>query len=159
MASGYVTADGKDLDSRYLGINSKAASAKVADSANSISGSAVYNKLGVTGGTRINVNSKSTNTTGQSISYTTTADGYVNLTCAITGYSSNVNGWGLTLKVGGATRATLEGTASSKTVSTTLTEFLKKGTAIQLSCDRSNTKDLSISGSVCPISLYAKQED
>lgn len=31
MASGYVTSDGKDLDSRYLGINSKAASAKTAD--------------------------------------------------------------------------------------------------------------------------------
>ena len=31
MASGYVTADGKDLDSRYLGISDKAASAKTAD--------------------------------------------------------------------------------------------------------------------------------
>lgn len=31
MASGYVTSDGKDLDSRYLGINAKAASAKTAD--------------------------------------------------------------------------------------------------------------------------------
>lgn len=156
MASGYVTSDGKDLDSRYLGINSKAASAKVADSANSISGSAVYNKLGVTGGARVNVNSKSTGTTGKSVSYTTTADGYASLTCAITGYGSNVNGWGLTLKVGGQTRATLEGTASSNRVSTTLTEFLKKGTAIQLSCDMGNKKDLSIAGSMCPISFYAK---
>ena len=33
MASGYITSDGKDLDARYLGINSKAASAKVADTA------------------------------------------------------------------------------------------------------------------------------
>lgn len=31
MASGFVTNDGKDLDSRYLGINAKAASAKTAD--------------------------------------------------------------------------------------------------------------------------------
>lgn len=31
MASGYVTSDGKDLDSRYLGINAKAVSAKTAD--------------------------------------------------------------------------------------------------------------------------------
>ena len=156
MASGYVTSDGKDLDSRYLGISAKAASAKVADSANSISGSAVYNKLGVTGGTVVSVSSKATNTTGKSVSYTTTADGYASLVCAITGYGANVKGWGLTLKVGGATRVTKEGTASSKTVSTTLTEFLKKGTAIQLSCNMGNTKDLSISGSVCPISLYAK---
>ena len=36
MASGYVTSDGKDLDSRYLGINAKAASAKVADSATNV---------------------------------------------------------------------------------------------------------------------------
>lgn len=33
MASGYVTSDGKDLDSRYLGINAKAASASKADNA------------------------------------------------------------------------------------------------------------------------------
>ena len=33
MASGYVTSDGKDLDSRYLGISAKAASAKTADNA------------------------------------------------------------------------------------------------------------------------------
>lgn len=33
MASGYVTSDGKDLDSRYLGINAKAASASKADTA------------------------------------------------------------------------------------------------------------------------------
>ena len=33
MASGYVTSDGKDLDSRYLAIGGKAASAGYADSA------------------------------------------------------------------------------------------------------------------------------
>ena len=33
MASGFVTDDGKDLDSRYLGINAKAVSAKTADTA------------------------------------------------------------------------------------------------------------------------------
>ena len=33
MASGFLTNDGKDLDSRYLGINAKAASAKTADTA------------------------------------------------------------------------------------------------------------------------------
>ena len=33
MVSGYVTSDGKDLDSRYLGINAKAASASKADTA------------------------------------------------------------------------------------------------------------------------------
>lgn len=33
MGSNYVTSDGKDLDSRYLGINAKAASASKADSA------------------------------------------------------------------------------------------------------------------------------
>ena len=33
MASGYVTSDGKDLDSRYLAIGGKAASASYADSA------------------------------------------------------------------------------------------------------------------------------
>lgn len=33
MASNIVTADGKDLDSRYLGINAKAQSATTADSA------------------------------------------------------------------------------------------------------------------------------
>ena len=38
MASGYVTSDGKDLDSRYLGISAKAASAKTADSAGTLTG-------------------------------------------------------------------------------------------------------------------------
>ncbi len=33
MTSGFVTNDGKDLDSRYLGINAKAVSAKTADTA------------------------------------------------------------------------------------------------------------------------------
>lgn len=33
MASGYITSDGKDLDSRYLGIKDKAASASKADTA------------------------------------------------------------------------------------------------------------------------------
>ena len=33
MASGFLTNDGKDLDSRYLGINAKAVSAKTADTA------------------------------------------------------------------------------------------------------------------------------
>lgn len=35
MATNIVTSDGKDLDSRYLGINAKAASARYADSAGS----------------------------------------------------------------------------------------------------------------------------
>ena len=33
MASGYVTSDGKDLDSRYLGISAKSTSASKADTA------------------------------------------------------------------------------------------------------------------------------
>ena len=41
MATNIVTSDGKDLDSRYLGISAKAASATVADSANSIAYSKV----------------------------------------------------------------------------------------------------------------------
>lgn len=36
MASKYVTDDGLDLDSRYLGINAKAKSAETADKANSV---------------------------------------------------------------------------------------------------------------------------
>ena len=47
MASGYVTSDGKDLDSRYLGKAEKAASAGYADSAghaNSVAWSGVSGK-------------------------------------------------------------------------------------------------------------------
>lgn len=47
MASGYVTSDGKDLDSRYLAIGGKAASASTADTAtkaNSVAWSAVSGK-------------------------------------------------------------------------------------------------------------------
>ena len=47
MASGYVTADGKDLDSRYLAIGGKAASASTADKANSVAWSAVSGKPGI----------------------------------------------------------------------------------------------------------------
>lgn len=38
MASGYVTSDGKDLDSRYLAIGGKAASASYADRAGNLGG-------------------------------------------------------------------------------------------------------------------------
>lgn len=49
MASKYVTDDGLDLDSRYLGINAKAKSAETADLANAINGSAILGKVGITG--------------------------------------------------------------------------------------------------------------
>ena len=38
MASGYLTSDGKDLDTRYLGINAKAKSASTADTATTANG-------------------------------------------------------------------------------------------------------------------------
>ena len=44
MASGYLTSDGKDLDARYLGINSKAKSAVTADTASSVEWSGVTSK-------------------------------------------------------------------------------------------------------------------
>lgn len=45
MASGFVTNDGKDLDSRYLGINAKAASAKTADTATKANTATTATKL------------------------------------------------------------------------------------------------------------------
>jgi hypothetical protein len=44
MASKYVTDDGLDLDSRYLGINAKAKSAETADTATSITWESVSDK-------------------------------------------------------------------------------------------------------------------
>ena len=44
MASGYITSDGKDLDQRYLGIDAKAKSAEVADTASSVSWSGISGK-------------------------------------------------------------------------------------------------------------------
>lgn len=54
MASGYVTSDGKDLDSRYLGINAKAASASKADSATN----ATNANYATSAGTATNVTNK-----------------------------------------------------------------------------------------------------
>lgn len=54
MASNYVTSDGKDLDSRYLGINAKATSAGYADSA----GSATNANYANSAGTATNVTNK-----------------------------------------------------------------------------------------------------
>ena len=44
MASNYMTSDGVDLDSRYLGINAKAKSAATADTANSVAWGSVSGK-------------------------------------------------------------------------------------------------------------------
>lgn len=41
MASGYITSDDKDLDERYLAINGKAKSAKMADKVSDL----IYNKI------------------------------------------------------------------------------------------------------------------
>lgn len=54
MATNIVTSDGKDLDSRYLGINAKAASAGYADSA----GSATNANYATSAGTATNVTNK-----------------------------------------------------------------------------------------------------
>lgn len=54
MGSNYVTSDGKDLDSRYLGINAKAASASKADSATN----ATNANYATSAGTATNVTNK-----------------------------------------------------------------------------------------------------
>ena len=59
MASGFLTNDGKDLDSRYLGINAKAASAKTADTATkantATTATNVTNKGSISRGAVVNV--------------------------------------------------------------------------------------------------------
>ena len=71
MASNYVTSDGKDLDSRYLAIGGKAASAGYADSAGSATN--VTNKGRVVrNGAAIKVNVKGSPNTA---CWTATSDG------------------------------------------------------------------------------------
>ena len=77
MASGFVTNDGKDLDSRYLGINAKAVSAKIADS---VSGSNVSKVVGIAEANSVNINvSKKAETA--TATYTITKRGLTQITC------------------------------------------------------------------------------
>ena len=87
MASGYVTSDGKDLDSRYLGINAKAVSAKTADS---VSGSSVSKVTGIAevNSVSINVTQKTTNNKTSTATYTVPKRGLVQITCSGTSSGS-----------------------------------------------------------------------
>lgn len=73
MASKYVTDDGLDLDSRYLGINAKA---KSAESADSVDGTSVSAVVAVAEATQLAINS----TGGGSHTYTVPERGILSLT-------------------------------------------------------------------------------
>ncbi len=77
MVSGYVTSDGKDLDSRYLGIKAKAASAKMADS---VSGSSVSKVVGIAEANSVNINVSNKAGTATA-TYTITKRGLTQITC------------------------------------------------------------------------------
>ena len=89
MASGYVTSDGKDLDSRYLGINAKAKSASTADSAGRVTGSLRV----LPNGNPITVQ-KSVPAKGTA-SYSVTTDSFVQRTDAYSQISTRVNNFEL----------------------------------------------------------------
>lgn len=77
MASGYQTSDGIDLDSRYLGINAKAVSAKIADSVN---GSNVSKVVGIAEANSVNINVSNKAGTATA-TYTITKRGLTQITC------------------------------------------------------------------------------
>ena len=108
MTSGYVTSDGKDLDSRYLGISAKAASASKADTATTAGGLAsgvdVSKNAFLTTQKRISV-SASKEAWGSECAYTFTATGIFRITgmSATDSQSGYRAGW---LKLAGRTLLT-----------------------------------------------------
>lgn len=72
MASGYVTSDGKDLDSRYLAIGGKAASASKADTATT----ATNANYATSAGTATNVTNKGSVKLSQAPIYVSTNASY-----------------------------------------------------------------------------------
>ena len=91
MASGYTTSDNKDLDERYLGINAKAASAVVADSANSAPVQWSKFPAFVIGSGKISVNESFMNITSKTYTYTFQTGGRIDSgTVQIPGVSNAV---------------------------------------------------------------------
>lgn len=156
MASKYVTDDGLDLDSRYLGINAKAKSAETADFASTVNSEAVVGNVGVQGEKYI---SATTNP------YVVAADSY-----ATVGMSyRNRDGDGkynyrFTFSVDGVAYATEDREISANNLgSVSFSLFVCKGQKLSGSlrlltynADRSLT---SFSVRLSPISLYAISEE
>ena len=149
MASGYMTSDGKDLDARYLGINAKAASAKTVDS---VSGSLVYNKIGVASNQAITFTISGTANNGN-VTYKTPVDGYVTVYAKVDHGSSSYK---IELKWGTVTLSEAEipqYSAATKTYSA----FFKAGEVFTLVYGGTHpSTTLTISGTVYPLAFYAK---
>lgn len=150
MASNYVTSDGKDLDSRYLGISAKAASAKTADSIafSSVSGRPTTLQFGGTYGY------DSGEQRGMSITWSAPNNLIGQISgSSYSGHSSDSTK--LTLVVNSKTVASK--TAEGSTTATADYVFFKKGTQVKVTGTKGGTLPgrayvrLTFTGSICSL--------
>ena len=151
MASGYVTSDGKDLDSRYLGITAKAASAETADS---VSGSSVSKVAGIAeaNSVSINVSNKNAGGTTSTATYTVPKRGLVQITCsgASGGSAGTVSG-----KVYRNNSALFTFSNSSLSYKVNRIDAANTVYKVQFSNNSWNNNTAKISGALVPLSLTA----
>lgn len=150
MATNIVTSDGKDLDSRYLGISAKAVSAKTADSIafSSVSGRPTTLQFGGT------YNYSSGKQSGMSITWSAPNNLIGQVTgSSYSGHSSDSTK--LTFVVNGKTVASKSGEGSTS-ASADYT-FLKKGTQVKVTGTKGGTipgaayVQLAFIGSICSL--------
>ena len=153
MASKYVTDDGLDLDSRYLGINAKAKSAETADTADtvkSIDTQAVVDGIGLVGGSRVNINIGMTAT--KQLTFTAAQTGIATLDI----YNSNTQGYDvpITISVNGTNYAS--GT-ETEGVLADIQVFLHKGDVVKATSAYNITQSMGLTGYITPILFVAKE--
>ena len=146
-----------ELDSIYLGINAKAKSAETADLANSISGTAVLGKVGLTGGAKI---SSSANP------YVAPQDLLVSATAQVRAYSDfygkiaiYVDGSEVASKTGSTSssyQVTYEGVVKAG-AEVRARGFEQPGNSYEIEITDSRYRTLAIEAT--PISLYAISEE
>ena len=152
MASKYVTDDGLDLDSRYLGINAKAKSAETADTADtvkSIDTQVVVDGIGLVGGSRVNINIGIT--VAKQLTYTAAQTGIATLNI----YNSNVHDdeVSITISVNGTNYASDTTTKSAVTIQV----FLNKGDVVKATSGYNNAQSMRLTGYITPILFVAKE--
>lgn len=159
MASKYVTDDGLDLDSRYLGINAKAKSAETADSVN---GEGVFNKLGLDGDLTVSLSQTAQR---KDLELTIPTDMYVQLSIGGRGSTSVADGYRgtVTVKKDGVKIASGSYVHGDKPTnySYSYNGFMKEGSKLSVSAsgDHVSYVDRFITGTGNPVRLYAISEE
>ena len=153
MASKYVTDDGLDLDSRYLGINAKAKSAETADTADtvkSIDTQAVVDGIDLVSGPRVNINVGTT--VSNQLTFTAAQTGIATLDI----YNSNVHDQDVPITISVNDTNYTSGTATKGVLAATQV-FLHKGDVVKATSGYNNTQSMRLTGYITPSLFIAKE--